>query len=476
MNRLLSKTRWLTHYVLPTIILVSSSVAFYAMGSTPDVPRKPKTAAKETVVEVAEIHALDGPLTIETTGEVVPHRVLSIASEVQGRIVFKHPNLRVGEQVRAGETLIKIDPQRFALTVQRLEIIVNQAATTLKQLQQDQANLTEQVVLARRSHQILVGDLERVLKLVQSRATSTSERSAVEKLELDARLVIEELVGRGRSLEIQITEQELAKKLAMVQLEEAKLDQLAAEVKVPVSGIVVAAPQEEYAMVQAGDPLLSIEESGCLEVHCHLKLDEMSWVWGSRVATPTDAVEKSLDDNKRITPVVADVTYNAAGTSLTLHGRLVRQHGAGLDPTTRTIACRVLIDGKQIESAAECQIPLMTGMFVSVQVKCHPNRPLLQLPEQGIRTDGCVWLMRGGKLCAVPVKTIQSRGGVAIVEAESNNIQPRDKVIVSPVANAKDGLAVREQEDRNIETEKVAIDASQPTTVGHAGTAGGVSP
>ena len=60
MNRFLSKTRWLTHYVLPTIILVGSAVAFYAMGSTPEVPRKPKTAIKATVVEVAEIHALDG--------------------------------------------------------------------------------------------------------------------------------------------------------------------------------------------------------------------------------------------------------------------------------------------------------------------------------------------------------------------------------------------------------------------------------
>jgi multidrug efflux pump subunit AcrA (membrane-fusion protein) len=148
-NRFLSKTRWLTHYVLPTIILVGSAVAFYAMGSTPEVPRKPRAAAKATVVEVAEVQSLDGPLSIETTGEVVPHRVLSLASEVQGRIVFKHPNLRVGEQVEAGETLIKIDPQRFALAVQRLEITVNQAATTLKQLQQDQANLTAQISLAR---------------------------------------------------------------------------------------------------------------------------------------------------------------------------------------------------------------------------------------------------------------------------------------------------------------------------------------
>jgi hypothetical protein len=229
-------------------------------------------------------------------------------------------------------------------------------------------------------------------------------------------------------------------------------------------------------MVQAGDELLSIEESGCLEVHCHLKLDEMAWVWDSRATTSTESMVQSLDSDKRITPVIADVIYSAAGKSHTLRGHLVRQHGSGLDPTTRTIACRVLVDGNQIESAAENQIPLMTGMFVNVQVQCHPNRPLLQLPEQGIRTDGCVWLMQHGKLCSVAVKTIHSRNGLAIVEAEANNIRPQDKVIISPVANAKDGLAVREREARNVATETFPSDNIRPAMAEHTAKVGGVSP
>lgn len=446
MKNLSLQLRWLTHYVLPTTILTCSGVAFYALGSTPDVPRKPKAKAKATVVEVAEFQPLSGPLVIETTGEVVPHRVLSIASEVEGRIVFKHENLRVGERVQEGEILIKIDPKRFALAVDRLAIMIGQADTGLKRTRQRQANLVEQLTLARQSHEILKGDVQRIRKLQQSRATSVSEVGVVEKQELDARLLIEQIEGQQRSQQIELAELELAKKLAIVQLEEAKVDQAAAEINAPASGIVIAAPQEEYSMVQTGDQLLSIEESGCLEVHCHLKLDEMAWVWGSQTGASETSEDQAPENKKRISPVVANVTYNAGGNSHTLEGQLVRQHGAGLDPATRTIACRVLVDGDQIESLPQRQIPLMSGMFVNVQVHCHPNRPLLRLPEQGIRTDGCVWLMRTGKLCSVPVKTIQSRDGFAIVEAKSDDIQPHDKVIVSPVANAKEGLTVRERD------------------------------
>lgn len=225
-----TKTRWLTHYVVPTLILVGSCAAFYILGARPDVPRKPKPLAQATVVEVAVAEPLDGPLVIETTGEVVPHRVVSLASEVAGRIVWKHPHLRVGEQVQAGDTLIKIDPQRFALEVQRLEIEENRATTLLEHVRQNQANVAGQLSLARKSNELQMAEVTRAKQLYESNAFSASELGALEKLEVDSRLVVEQLDGQQRSLQIELAQQDLARKLVSVQLQQAKLDQAAAEV------------------------------------------------------------------------------------------------------------------------------------------------------------------------------------------------------------------------------------------------------
>ncbi|MEM9367571.1 MAG: hypothetical protein AAGD07_16385 [Planctomycetota bacterium] len=472
------KRRWITHQILPTMILVGSGVAFYALGSRPEVTRKPRTAPRATVVDTAEVRTLDGPLVIETTGEVVPHRVLSIASEVKGRIVFKHPNLRTGENVRAGETLIKIDPQRFALAVQRLQVVLKQTRTGLERTRQRQTNLAKQLGLARKSHQILQADVERIRKLQQSRATSVSEVSFVEKQELDARLAIEQLEGQQRSHEIELAEQELAEELARVQLDEAKLDQLAAEITSPMDGIIIAAPQEEHAMVQAGDQLVSIEESGCLEVHCHLKLDEMAWVWNSR-SQRLSVGGPSVDEPsapRRLRPVAAVVTYNAGSKIHILPGQLIRQHGAGLDETTRTVACRVLVEGHGIASAKAARVPLMTGMFVNVQVRCQPDRSLLQVPEQAIRADGSVWLMRDGKLQPIPVKTILCRKGTAIIESETPRIELGDLVIVSPIANAKEGLPVRTRTEVPDSISRVTRDVGRPAITTRAARVGGSAP
>ncbi len=466
MTRTPSKTRWLTHYLLPTFVLVSSGVAFYVMGSRPDVPRKAEARPQATVVEVALAEPLDGLLMIETTGEVVPHRVLSLASEVAGRVVWKHPQLRVGEHVQEDDILIRIDPQRFALEVQRLEIELNQATTQLKQVQQNQANLAEQLVLARKSQELQMAEVLRARELFKNNAFSSSELGGLEKLGVESGLVVEQLDGQQRSLEIELEQQELTTKLAAVKLEQAKLDQAAAEIRSPVSGIVVAAPHEEHAMLQLGDQLAVIEESGRLEVHCHLKLDEMAWVWeGPEQGVAKDT--KSLPVATRLAPVPAEVIYYAGGHSHTLVGQLVRQHGAGLDPTTRTVACRVLIEQPTSMTDTHNQpIPLMTGMFVTVQVQCRPNRPLLKIPERGIRTDGSVWLVRNGKLESVPVQTVQTRDGIAIVDLRSNNIEPNDQVIVSPVANARPGLVVRQ---RNVPDQGIDL----PTVAEHAATIGG---
>ena len=201
-------------------------------------------------------------------------------------------------------------------------------------------------------------------------------------------------------------------------------------------------------------------------------LEEMAWIWESR--EQSQVIAKETDSGAgatRLAPVRADVIYSAGGQSRTLVGQLVRQHGAGLDPTTRTVACRVLIE--QLTSPTDThakQNPLLTGMFVTVQVQCRPNRPLLKIPERGIRTDGCVWLMRSGKLEAMPVHTVQTRDGIAIVDTRSSDIDPLDRVIVSPVANARPGLAVRERDAVGQVSElSDSIDDRQVTNLPHSG-------
>ena len=100
---------WLENLAVPSIILIVSGLAFYALGARPDQQRKPTRPQQSLLVDTASVQSVDGELIIETTGEVVPHREVAVSTEVAGRISRINPKLRVGEFVTEGELLLEID-------------------------------------------------------------------------------------------------------------------------------------------------------------------------------------------------------------------------------------------------------------------------------------------------------------------------------------------------------------------------------
>jgi len=56
---------------------------------------------------------------------------------------------------------------------------------------------------------------------------------------------------------------------------------------------------------------------------------------------------------------------------------------------------------------------------------------------------------------------VQSRDGVVLVDSRSCGIKPADKVIVSPVANARPGLAVRQRSRPSTEARPNSPDRGQ---------------
>ena len=79
------KLWWLTHFAAPLAILAASGLAFFALGARPEPQRKGEARQKELLVKTVAVQALGDELVLETTGEVVPHAEIAIATEVGGR-------------------------------------------------------------------------------------------------------------------------------------------------------------------------------------------------------------------------------------------------------------------------------------------------------------------------------------------------------------------------------------------------------
>jgi multidrug efflux pump subunit AcrA (membrane-fusion protein) len=155
-----------------------------------------------------------------------------------------------------------------------------------------------------------------------------------------------------------------------------------------------------------------------------------------------------------IPPIPAIIEFPFHDRICRWNGTVSRFGGTGIDLSTRTIPCRVLVDDPihsmvfTLDGQPAADIvppPLATGMFVSVRIPVTPKTRMVSVPSNAVRSGGVVWLKRDDKLKIQPVKIARRLKERVLLHVEQDGVQAEDRVITSPLAVAENGMAVREQ-------------------------------
>ncbi len=111
----------------------------------------------------------------------MPFRQINVATEVDGKAVFKAPEARAGNFVRKGQVLYRIDPRDYELAVQRLESMLEQEQAAIKELDQEVANANRMITVNKEELALHDANLNRLQSLrdgVASRAEIDDVRRA----------------------------------------------------------------------------------------------------------------------------------------------------------------------------------------------------------------------------------------------------------------------------------------------------------
>ncbi|MFN5744464.1 MAG: efflux RND transporter periplasmic adaptor subunit, partial [Planctomyces sp.] len=268
-------------------------------------------------------------------------------------------------------------------------------------------------------------------------------------------------------------------KLVEAELARCRLDLERCTVRAPIAGRIVQDTREDGDFVKAGDPLVQLSDGSRMEVRCSLRGEELSWVWrqqqrqraqpvptsqqqsavpagstgvtSDQTRTTTDSTAAMLPEDPLGTPdVPCEVVFEFEGSETIWDARLSRYEGTGLDRSTRTFPCRVVV-----ERPAEPRVTadggggsvsppaLLSGMFVTVRIPIEAPMPLFRVPPEALRPGGTIWLVRGGRLLVVNVSLVQMQKNDAIVHQLDQPLADGDRVIVSPLAVIQDGMPVQ---------------------------------
>lgn len=355
--------------------------------------------AEMPAAEVEQVRALtelSQTLDIPVRGNVVPYREIQLASEVTGRIVEKNPDVRGGNVVRKDTVLYRIDPQDYQLDVERLTQRLAQERAALVELEQDIANAEALLDVAQQELQLARADVSR-LESLREGIRSQAEVDQAQRAVLASLNQQVSLQNQIRLFQTRRARLESAAELAETELEQAQLNLERTTIRAPVEGRIVSEHVDSDSYVQRGTLLLVIEDISKVEVACNVRMDQLYWVLDQQAASAEELATAAHLSRSELPKLPVKVRYELSGRQPVRYewlGRLDRYEGGGLDPQSRTVPLRVLVDepnrftinGKPSAQAGVSGPPaLVRGMFVDAVIQAQPATPLLLVPKLSIK-------------------------------------------------------------------------------------------
>ncbi len=439
--------QWILFNVaIPILLLVAGVVVMKALGEASATPLPPPDTSPDAVLESLAAVTTETIVSLQSTGQqlelvidgtVVPYQEAQISAEVAGRIVFKSNVCEAGQRVRAGDLLMRIDSTDYELEVERLTRQREQEYRALGEVDQEIINTQKSLEVARQEVRLQQQEVERQQRLSQFGSKSELDKARSSLLAATQQLLTYE--NQIETLRRRRSKLEASEQLAATQLKVAEVNLQRCTVNAPIDGVIVSEQADVNNFVNRGTALVIIENVTKSEVIANMRMDQLHWVieQGNRDAS----TESPIADAYRgydLPDTPAIIEYSVAGregATQRWKGTLVSFDGVGIDPNTRTVPVRIVVDDPAHyvdadgrEQTANRATTLLRGMFVSVRLQLQPTEDLVVIPARALRPGNRVWKFQPDpKVLQEAIEAAEKAAEEAAKTADGQSSSPEDK-------------------------------------------------
>jgi RND family efflux transporter MFP subunit len=363
------------------VILVGFFLAFMISVSSPK-PKKGIEFPKPTPVFYQILKKQNITLKIETNGEVRPLNEINLIAQVSGQITEAADEFVDGGIIRAGSPLVWIDDRDYKLTVISAESNVAKAKKLLDR------EIAESELAKRDWEELGIGNADPLTLRIP-----------------------------------QLKEAEAIVNAANADLERAKLKLERTVVTLPFQGIIRKKMTGIGQFVSAGSILATAFSTEQVLIALPLTDTELSYL---DLPLAYEGVYSS-------SPRVKFYSY----TSNKKHeweGRITRTAGS-IDPPTRLVYVYAEVLNPYDQSP-----PLAIGMFVNAEIEGKKIENGFLIPNSAITDESLVYIIDDEDY--LRIKKVEVLGADNDNLVVKGAIKEGDRVVASPLNNAKDGMAL----------------------------------
>ena len=402
--------------IRPPILILGGVVliAILIIASRPrDIPvQRPERA---WVVDIIQVEKRTLRPTLEIFGSVQSPQDTQLSAGIES-LVMQVP-VRDGESVEAGQVLVQLDGRDAELTMQQ-----QQADVLEIQAQMDfgKRRLERSGQALKREHELLeltISRADRAEELAKDGLLSQADRdTASENLKRQelavnqAELEVEESQIRLREFEAQLTR-------ARALREQARLNVERATIAAPFPGVISDLTVSVGDRVRKGDPLMRLQNPAAMELRAQIP------------ARYADAVSEGLASDVSMPALVEIGDQTIAAEVVRISGQ-TREGSGGVDTFI---------------GFATPPLGLRLGSTVRVLLDLPPEDDVIAVPAESLYGRNRLFKLVDDRMQMIEVDPVGDRAlpdGRTEVMIRSSLLTNDDRVIVTKLANAADGLLV----------------------------------
>lgn len=432
------------------ILLILGVGILYLMGSgrtDPEPQPLEEVARSLRVINVPQV-----PLVPRVVGYGLARSAdrWSAVAEVKGRIVEVHDELKAGSILKAGETVLRIDPTEYGLRIAQLEAEIADIKAQQLRLEAEESNLRASLKIEEDSLGLAERDLKRLESLARGSSITESEVDAKKREVLAQRQSVQNINNSLTVLPSQVDSLSATLKAKEANLSLAQLDLGYATIVAPFDCRIGEVALEVGQFLTTGQSLFDAYGIDVTEVEAQIPINQ-----ARTLLSPSDAPEGlmnlTMEQVRKIFNVGVEVRMESGNFRVTWEGRFDRVREQ-LDTQTRTVQVVVAVDKPYEQAIPGVRPPLAPGMFCEVELRGKTRTGRIVIPRTCLRGNLVYVLNEENRLESRPVEVAFSQGGLACI---ASGIVPGEKLVVSDPTPAVGGMLVIPVEDK--ETEELLI-------------------
>jgi RND family efflux transporter MFP subunit len=387
-------------------------------------------------VEVITVKQIPFRASVTAYGTVEPSILLEGMAEVSGKASYIHPQLKKGNSLPAGTTVVRIDPEDYQVTLKQTQADLAANKASLKQLQEEDKTTRRSLELAKRNLEVGEQELARIQGVFDKGLIARSTLDAEEQTVLQLKQQVEETQGqlntfasRKASINAQIDR-------ATQQVKGQQTTLGRTEIKLPFDARIGEVSIEKGEFVSIGTPLFEALDVKGVEINAQLPILHMRALVShlrdsdldGNMARNTQEVLKSLNLTARARLVggMPDAIWEA---------RVLRL-SESIDPTRRTLGIVVGIENPYGKVIPGKRPPLLKGMYTAVEF-FGPEREALVIPRKAVHQGRVYVVGKENRLAIKPVELQFQQGDLAVI---SSGIEEGDQIIINDLIPVIEGM------------------------------------